>query len=226
MGEERLIGREFPAPDWTPGSTRPQAGSSESDPDSLARLLPPALVVELRTDHAGESGAVMIYRGILAVARDPVLKAFASEHLATESRHLACIERIIPARWRSELLPLWRVAGWLTGAMPAMVGAQAVYATIQAVETFVNQHYAAQIELIDGWLHLRQTGESSPECSHEAMDALVSVRERLEQCRLDEVAHRDDAAHRWSGRAGILLGAWLLCVSAGSGAAVRISRKL
>jgi len=226
MGEERLIGREFPAPDWTPGSTRPQAGSSESDPDSLARLLPPALVVELRTDHAGESGAVMIYRGILAVARDPVLKAFASEHLATESRHLACIERIIPARWRSELLPLWRVAGWLTGAMPAMVGAQAVYATIQAVETFVNQHYAAQIELIDGWLHLRQTGESSPECSHEAMDALVSVRERLEQCRLDEVAHRDDATHRWSGRAGILLGAWLLCVSAGSGAAVRISRKL
>jgi len=226
MGEERLIGREFPAPDWTPGSTRPQAGSSESDPDSLARLLPPALVVELRTDHAGESGAVMIYRGILAVARDPVLKAFASEHLATESRHLACIERIIPARWRSELLPLWRVAGWLTGAMPAMVGAQAVYATIQAVETFVNQHYAAQIELIDGWLHLRQTGESSPECSHEAMDALVSVRERLEQCRLDEVAHRDDAAHRWSGRAGSLLGAWLLCVSAGSGAAVCISRKL
>ena len=226
MGEERLIGREFPAPDWTPGSTRPQAGSSESDPDSLARLLPPALVVELRTDHAGESGAVMIYRGILAVARDPVLKAFASEHLATESRHLACIERIIPARWRSELLPLWRVAGWLTGAMPAMVGAQAVYATIQAVETFVNQHYAAQIELIDGWLHLRQTGESSPECSHEAMDALVSVRERLEQCRLDEVAHRDDAAHRWSGRAGSLLGAWLLCVSGGSGAAVCISRKL
>jgi len=226
MGEEGLIRREFLAPDWTPGPPRLQTDSSEPDPDSLACVIPTALIAELRTDHAGESGAVMIYRGILAVARDPVLQAFASEHLATESRHLACIERIIPARRRSSLLPLWRVAGWLTGALPAVVGAQAVYATIEAVETFVNRHYAAQTELIDGRLHLRQTGESSTECSLEAIDALVSVRELLEQCRLDEVAHRDDAAHRWGGRAGILLGAWLLCVSVGSEAAVRISRKL
>jgi len=226
VGQERLIRREFPASGWTSGSTRPQAGSAEIDLDSLARLLPTALVVELRTDHAGEAGAVMIYRGILAFTRDPMLQAFANEHLATESRHLACIERFIPARQRSVLLPLWRVAGWLTGALPAMAGAQAVYATIQAVETFVNRHYATQTELIDGWLHRYQTGEPLTECSPEAMDALVSVREQLEQFRLDEVSHRDDAAQRWSGRAGTLLGAWLFCVSAGSEAAVRISRKL
>ena len=28
---------------------------------------------DLRSDHAGETGAVMIYNGILAVSRDPAL---------------------------------------------------------------------------------------------------------------------------------------------------------
>ena len=41
------------------------------------------LTAELRSNHAGELGAVMIYRGILAGSTDPVLRAFAEEHLAT-----------------------------------------------------------------------------------------------------------------------------------------------
>ena len=45
--------------------------------------LPAALLADLRTDHAGESGAVMIYRGILAVTRDAGLRHFAQAHLAT-----------------------------------------------------------------------------------------------------------------------------------------------
>lgn len=175
MGEERLIRREFPASDWTPGPTQPQAGSAEFDPDTLSPLLAPALFVELRTDHAGESGEVMVSRGILAMARDPVFQAFASEQLATESRRFACIEQTIPALPRSVLFPLWRVAGWLTGTWAAMVGTQAAVATIQTVETFFNRHCAA---------------------------------------------------FRWTGRAGTLRGTWLPCVSAGSEAAVRISRKL
>jgi len=32
--------------------------------------LPEWLIADLRSDHAGEMGAVMIYRGILAVSRD------------------------------------------------------------------------------------------------------------------------------------------------------------
>jgi ubiquinone biosynthesis monooxygenase Coq7 len=183
-------------------------------------------MADLRTDHAGESGAVMIYRAILAVNHDPALRAFASDHLATESRHLACIEQAIPKRRRSLLLPLWRLAGWLTGALPALANERAVYATIQAVETFVDRHYAEQVESIDRWLQPLQTGETSAKYPPEVLQALVTVRERLEQCRLDEVTHRDDAASRWNGKPGALLGAWLFCVSAGSDAAVRISRKL
>ena len=215
------------------GSSEPASDSAMSktariEPSTsvIASLLPSCLLADLRTDHSGESGAVMIYRGILAVSRDPALRAFASEHIATEARHLSYIEEVVPARQRSVLLPLWRAAGWLTGALPALAGARAVYATIQAVETFVDQHYAAQVEWIDHWLRSRQSDELTPHSQPAVVDVLVAVRERLEQCRLDEVAHRDDAGGRWDGQPGFLLRAWLFCISAGSDSAVRISRKL
>jgi ubiquinone biosynthesis monooxygenase Coq7 len=147
-----------------------------------ARPLPRTLIADLRTDHAGETGAVMIYRGILAATRDAALRHFAQHHLATEARHLAEIEPLLSRRQYSRLLPLWRVAGWLTGALPALLVPRAVYATIEAVETFVDRHYAEQIESID-----RQDPART-------QLSLQSLRTLLETCRGDEVAHRDEAA--------------------------------
>ena len=170
---------------------------------------PAALRRELRTDHAGEAGAVMIYRGILAVARDPRVRAFARAHLDTEARHLALIEAVAPAVPRSRLLPLWRVAGWLTGALPALAGPRAVYATIAAVETFVDTHYAAQLAFIDGC-------EASP--------ALAELRAMLDACRRDELHHRDDAREHLGGTPSAWLRPWLWMVAAGSSGAVRVSR--
>jgi 3-demethoxyubiquinol 3-hydroxylase len=184
--------------------------------------LPLALRRELRTDHAGETGAVMIYRGVLAVTRDPVLRTFAAHHLETEQRHLQALEAIVPARWRSRLLPLWRLAGWLTGALPALVGPRAVYATIQAVETFVDRHYAAQVVAIDA--RLMVPADAGPQADERV--ALESLRVLLEQCRQDEVAHRDDAGARWDGLAGLSMSAWQAMVGRGSSAAVSICRHL
>lgn len=179
-----------------------------------ANALPLPLLRELRTDHAGETGAVMIYRGVLAVTRDPALRAFARHHLDTEARHLALIEAAMPAGWRSRLLPVWRLSGWLTGALPACFGPRAVYATIQSVETFVDRHYADQLDLIDAL----QREQPLPE--------LASLRALLQQCRQDEVAHRDDAAARWDGRARGPLALWQWTVGQGSAAAVRVCRHL
>ena len=176
--------------------------------------LPRALVADLRTDHAGEAGAVMIYRGVLAVSRDAAVRGFATRHLYTESRHLASIEAVLPARQRSRLLPLWRAAGWLTGALPALVGPRAVYATVEAVETFVDRHYAEQIERID-----------RAEASHRD-PAVDAVRALLAACREDELAHRDDAAQRLTAPPGVALRLWSWLVGAGSAAAVRVSRKV
>ena len=55
---------------------------------------PAWLVGEMRSNHAGETGAVMIYRGILKVSRDETVIAFAQRHLATEQEHLALIESL------------------------------------------------------------------------------------------------------------------------------------
>ena len=189
---------------------------------ALRADLPIALLRELRTDHAGETGAVMIYRGVLAVARDPALRAFAQHHLDTEQKHLDLIEAVVTPRWRSRLLPLWRLSGWLTGALPACFGPRAVYATIQAVETFVDHHYADQVRMIDGWL---QPDSGMP--MDDALRArLASLRALLEACRLDEVAHRDDAGARWDGRAPWLLTLWRAMVGRGSVAAVGVCRHL
>jgi ubiquinone biosynthesis monooxygenase Coq7 len=59
---------------------------------------------------------------VRALARDAEVRAFAQHHLATEARHLALIEQVVPPAGRSRLLPLWRVAGWFAGALPARLG--------------------------------------------------------------------------------------------------------
>lgn len=186
--------------------------------------LPLQLQRELRTDHAGETGAVMIYRGILAVSRDPALREFAQHHLETEERHLSLVEERVPSRLRSWLLPLWRFSGWLTGALPACFGPRAVYATIQTVETFVNHHYAVQIKFIDDFSQQASNDKKIDEAAAEIANELQSLRDLLEQCRLDEVVHRDDAAGRWDGRSGFLLSMWRVVVARGSEAAVSVCR--
>lgn len=182
-----------------------------------SRRLPAALIADLRTDHAGESGAVMIYRGILAVTRDAGVRHFAQAHLAAESRHLAQIEPLLAPRHRSRLLPLWRVAGWLTGALPAWLGPRAVYATIEAVETFVDQHYAEQIVSIDR----HDPGRTAP--------PLQALRALLQACRGDEIAHRDEAAALFAtgGKPpGLALRVWVWSVGVGSRVAVKICRRI
>ena len=179
--------------------------------------LPAPLLADLRTDHAGETGAVRIYRGVLAVSRDAAVRAFAARHLETESRHLERIEAVLPASHRSRLLPAWRAAGWLTGAIPALFGARAVHATIEAVETFVDRHYAEQLERIEAM---------DPDGADASLQALHAL---LEACRRDEVEHRDEAAAALAlaGReAGRLLRVWTRIVSAGSVAAVALCRRI
>jgi demethoxyubiquinone hydroxylase (CLK1/Coq7/Cat5 family) len=106
----------------------------------------PQLLRELRSDHAGETGAVWIYRGILKVTRDPGVQHFAQTHLQTEREHLAFFERWLPRECNSLLLPLWRASGFLLGAFCALFGPRFVFVTIEAVERFVVAHSQQQID--------------------------------------------------------------------------------
>ena len=171
--------------------------------------LPGWVLADLRTDHAGEVGAVCIYQGVLRFARDPALRAFAEHHLATERKHLGLIAAWLPVAQHSRLLPVWRMAGFLTGALPALFGPKAVYATIEAVETFVDHNYEEQVRAL----------ASQP--------ALSGLRQILLDCQADEVAHRDEAASaRGPGQSAWVLRVWCAMVGAGSKAAVALIRHI
>ena len=197
---QSLARRLEPANGTTTTKTDPTAGSGWSE----------HLIRELRSDHAGETGAVEIYRGIAAVARrrgDAELLAFAERHGATESEHLRLIEAWLPPAQRSRLLGPWRLAGWLTGALPALAGPRAVYGTIAAVETFVDHHYQQQID------HIRQHGGPP------------GLLELLLQCQADECHHRDEAASL-AGHTPWPLKLWGRVVGSGSAAAVVLARRV
>ena len=175
-------------------------------------MLSPYLKQELRSDHAGETGAVYIYKGIKTIARlvnDRELVSFAENHGATESEHLELMETVLAKNLQSRLLLLWRIAGWLIGAIPALFGRRAVYATIAAVETFVEQHYQAQID------HLLLNR------SHQGLLQL------LQRCQADEIDHKHEAAIALGDvKPGFVLRAWCSLMGIGSRGAVAVCRRI
>jgi ubiquinone biosynthesis monooxygenase Coq7 len=209
MGQKRLMVSESGAVQL-PSADQAQSFYASRLHLTPGDILPAWVFAHLRTDHAGEVGAICIYKGVLQFASDPVLRAFAEHHLATEQNHLRLISGWLPPSQYSRLLPLWRLAGFLTGALPALFGPKAVYATIEAVETFVNHHYEEQILALARQIELR------------------NLRQTLLDCQADEVAHRDEAAAAARGfsHSSWILRAWCAMVGAGSKAAVTLIRHI
>jgi ubiquinone biosynthesis monooxygenase Coq7 len=133
----------------------------------------------LRVDHAGEFGAVQIYRGQRAVFDRIGDKAKTAAMIAGmeagEAAHLETFDRMIRERGvrPTALAPLWRFAGFTLGAATALMGEKAAHACTAAVEEVIEEHYAAQA---------RELGQDDPE-----------LRETVERFRADEIGHKDAA---------------------------------
>ncbi len=144
----------------------------------------------LRVDHAGEYGAVAIYRGQLAVlGRKPGSErvvAQIEEMAEQEQAHLDAFDELLVAnRTRPTALgPIWNVAGFALGAATALLGEKAAHACTEAVETVIEDHYGDQID------ELENAGE----------DELAA---RFTKFRDEETAHRelatDEGAHEAPG---------------------------
>ncbi len=128
--------------------------------------------------------------------------------MATEREHLARLGALLPLNQRSTFLPLWRVAGWLTGFVPAVFGPRAVYATIDAVETFVDHHYEDQI---------RKLPADGPGGALRALPMAYQA---------DEVHHRGQARAAGATAGGKLIQAWQWLVGTGSAQAVTAARRV
>lgn len=130
----------------------------------------------LRVDHAGEYGAVHIYRGQLAVFGDHHPMSATIKHMkAQEDVHLERFSDLIRERGTrpSLLSPLWHVAGFALGAGTALLGQKAAMLCTEAVETVIDDHYRQQIETL---------GRDEADLAAE-----------IEKFRAEEVEHRDTA---------------------------------
>nr|MDP1737069.1 demethoxyubiquinone hydroxylase family protein [Caulobacter sp.] len=165
----------------------------------------------LRVDHAGELGAVHIYRGqqaVLGKARGHErVTAQLGEMEGQEAVHLARFDALLyQHQVRPTLLaPLWRAAGFALGAGTALLGDKAAHACTEAVETVIEGHYAGQIA---------ELAEREPALAAE-----------LSKFRDEELAHRDLAIEEGAKDApGYPLLSAL--IRAGCKAAIRISEKV
>jgi 3-demethoxyubiquinol 3-hydroxylase len=139
----------------------------------------------LRVDHAGECGAIRIYRSQIAVARvlHPECVAALAEMLEHELRHFRTFDSLLKARKIRPCyaLPFWMVGGWLLGSITSLLGQRAIWVCTAAIENTVNQHLDHQVAVL---------------AAHDP-EALAAV----ESIRRDEEQHEDHAVrHGGEGR--------------------------
>lgn len=166
----------------------------------------------LRVDHAGEFGAVNIYRGQLAVferqhGKERIVGQL-KEMAGQEQDHLDAFDRMLVAGSvrPTALSPVWNAAGFALGVGTALLGEKAAHACTEAVETVIEEHYGDQV------VELREAGE----------DELAAKMAKFQE---EEIAHKDLAASEGAAQAPAypLLSA---AIRAGCRLAIRISEKV
>lgn len=149
------------------------------EPALTAPIRTPSLASRyLRVDHAGEFGAIQIYRAQILIGRwlGRSQVTLLEDFLAHERRHLATFGEALAARGVRRCRSfLWCGAGgYALGLITALLGERAVMACTRSVETVVNRHLQEQLA------HL---AHSDPD-AHAAVASIVR----------DELEHRDVAA--------------------------------
>jgi ubiquinone biosynthesis monooxygenase Coq7 len=131
---------------------------------------------------------VRIYEGQLAALRwrgqaDSAAARKIEHMLAQEVEHRRTFDVLVADRRvrPTALSPLWSVAGFALGATTALLGEAAAMACTVAVEEAIDEHYAGQRDRLG--------------------DDEAELRDTVERCRRDEVAHRDEALAAGAGKA-------------------------
>lgn len=229
------------------------------------------MCAEMSSNMAGETGAVWIYRGALDACRisgkrmSPKVTDFANRHIQAEQRHLDVIKAVLSLESESarkeesrqrrkytSLLPIWRAAGWTLGFLPTFFGKGPwLYHTVEAVESFVEEHYGAQIEYLKGnWVDVKNqfpvlSADTPPAATMTVEmggnDASIkrdpSSKENSELLRFivwaceDEVHHKEDAQHclleevRDRNENSIVIRLWKRIVGIGSATAAEVAKR-
>lgn len=102
-----------------------------------------------RVNHAGEWGAVYIYKGQAFVLPNDAdiqhMQQQEEEHLKAFTKHL--VQHQTRPSW---LQPLWAVGGFVLGAATAFMGRKMAHTCTVAVEEVIEEHYAEQLQELQG----------------------------------------------------------------------------
>lgn len=156
----------------------------------------------LRVDHAGETGAVYIYRTQRWVSRwrSPGLRGHLTDLHDDERRHRDIFRAAMTARGirPCAMLPLWWSGGILLGLITAMLGTRAIHGCTEAVERTVHRHMDDQVAWLDS--------------VDEALAANIAL------IRDEEVAHLEAARYAQAPERPL----WLALLDAGVAAATEM----
>jgi ubiquinone biosynthesis monooxygenase Coq7 len=131
----------------------------------------------IRVNQAGEFGATRIYAGQLAILKGTPSEKSITEMAAQEAEHLKQFNRlIIEHKVRPTILsPLWHIGGYALGALTGLLGEKAAHACTIAVEEVIDDHYKNQLAQLP--------------------DKTAPLFRLIEQCRQDELAHKNTAVN-------------------------------
>jgi ubiquinone biosynthesis monooxygenase Coq7 len=131
----------------------------------------------LRVNHAGEYGAVRIYKGQLSSSSNMTI----NHMLEQEKLHLAYFESQIQSHKSRPtiFLPLWHVGGYLMGQISSIIGPKTAMLCTEAVEEVIDEHYMSQKQV------LHDIGEKN-------------LAATIEEFRLEELEHRNIALEHGS----------------------------
>jgi ubiquinone biosynthesis monooxygenase Coq7 len=122
----------------------------------------------VRVNHAGEYGAIRIYRAQIRVARRlfPNVVSDLEDMLQHEIEHCAVFCGAMPARNSRpcRIMSLWSIGGSVLGLVTAVMGRQSIWTCTAAVEAAVHRHLDDQL----GFLVTRDK---------ELHEAIVNIRE-------------------------------------------------
>jgi 3-demethoxyubiquinol 3-hydroxylase len=106
----------------------------------------------LKVNHAGEYGAIRIYRAQAWVARRiyPDLVAFLEETLRHEVLHCTMFREAMPERGARpcRVMSLWGNGGLLLGLLTSLLGRQGIWICTAAVESTVHRHLEDQLRFL------------------------------------------------------------------------------
>jgi ubiquinone biosynthesis monooxygenase Coq7 len=106
----------------------------------------------LKVNHAGEYGAIRIYRAQALVARRiyPDVVAFLEETLAHEVRHCTLFREAMPERGARpcRAMSLWSNGGFVLGLMTSLLSRQGIWICTAAVESTVHRHLEDQLRFL------------------------------------------------------------------------------